>query len=506
MLEVILRESIQLPLMTKRGTDEAGVLLVEQMMSIDASSRPTARQCLGHEWLRGVGNDSNLLATATGVTRKDLDTVMEEDERSRSDDYGLGVSESFERAAAGLICAPPFKMQGSETKAVENDSRKWPQLDASSQWELREPEAAETPSSDDELTEIRIAKHDRLGDLPRKHRSTTNHRRVDSDGGVHLADFDSSYGTSEEDKSVLSKQGNVLVFGNVASNQKRHNSRLFGEVTASEVEESGVFGAVPLQPTILPAFSNVGHASHANGSPSDSFLSSKRLREEDVSKELRANVLDDGKEDNGPPYKRSMLFHKHGGSTNTSGSVEVTTREVKDKMLKLHFPLGTLVPVAGSFSDITLKIYDRGITFGRCLELTHVYPNDKDTRVPRLAIDIVFWRAGIAKDIEQGLQWQSLPGVNAMVLTRSKAGIRVNGVKLNKASEETAFNCGRLRTGDVIEVFNRGGSFLRYRCTFFVGDSSAERKAEDKFVVEQNSELFAEVATAKMAAGTITAT
>ena len=503
MLDVILREYLPIALMAGRGVDEAGVLLVRKMMSIDASSRPTARQCLEYEWLKAISNNLETSPSAINVTTKRLDTVIEEQERSKSSEYALRASKSFERASAGHLDAP-LKTQSFQPQQIDKDDDEWPRPDASSQWELRDLADTGTPSSDDEPIDIAAPKDDMSsGSSLRKlvHRGARDHRLAYSDGGVRLADLDSSYGTSEDDKSVLPEQAYLTTSKDVIAHQKRHSLRLFGEVTASTIEESGVFGGVPLRPTILPTMPTINQASQATPvSPSVSFSANKRIREDDLSSAGDEGLLQERDNDAGPPYKRSMLNREYSGSVETSSSVEVTTREVKDRMSKLHFPLGTLTPTAGSFSNTTLKIYDRGMTFGRCLELTHVYPSDKDTRVPRLAIDIIFWRAGVTKDIEQGLQWQSLPGVNAMVLTRSKAGIKVNGVKLNKASEETAFNCGRLRTGDIIEVFNGGGAFLRYRCSFFVGESSAERKPTEKFVVEQNSKLFQEVISAKMAA------
>ena len=500
MLDVLLRESLPLRLMTQRGVNEAGVLLIKNMMSIDASYRPTARQCLEHEWLHEIGDTPDPSPIIVNPIPRSLDTVIEENGPSKSDDYALGVSESFERAAAGLVDAPPIKTQRLKAENGWNNDETWPQADASSQWDLRDPETAGSPSSDEESTEARMPKHDRSGASSRRQviiGSATGYSLAYLNGGVRLADFGSSYHAADEEKSVIVEQAGLP---DQAPHLKGHSTRLFGEVTASEVEESGVFGGVSLQPTVLPILPGANRAPQAvPASPSISFVANKRLREEDSTGEPQG-YREPGKDEiTEPPLKRSMLYTEYPESAKTSGSVEVTTQEVKDRISKLHFPLGTLTPVAGSCSDKPLKIYNRGMNFGRCPELTHVYPDAQDTRIPRLAIDIVFWRAGVAKDIEQGSQWQSLPGINAMIFTRSKLGIKVNGIRLNKASEETSFNCGRLRTGDIIEVFSGGGAFLKYRCAFFVGESLAERKPNEKFVVEQNSELSEELETAKSA-------
>ena len=55
-----------------------------------------------------------------------------------------------------------------------------------------------------------------------------------------------------------------------------------------------------------------------------------------------------------------------------------------------HF-IACLTPVTGSIPAEPLYLYDRVSSWGRFPGGTHIWPDQKDTRIPRAGFDIIFW-------------------------------------------------------------------------------------------------------------------
>ena len=157
--------------------------------------------------------------------------------------------------------------------------------------------------------------------------------------------------------------------------------------------------------------------------------------------------------------------------------------------------LGTLTPRAGSFATDVLRIYGRLFMWGRYEGSTAVWPDPKDTRVPKCGLDILFCQPGRYHDLRSPpLDSQELQDCDAVIVTRKRAGVRVNGVQLDRPDFAKpgagGFPCGRLRTGDQIEVFRNKKEFLVFDCAFYVGQSAASRAPDEPFEVEEDAELL----------------
>ena len=160
--------------------------------------------------------------------------------------------------------------------------------------------------------------------------------------------------------------------------------------------------------------------------------------------------------------------------------------------------LGTLTTLPGSICNTTIKLVERTTFYGRDPNSHVQHRNPMDTRVPKNALDIIFWRPGLEALMESGKDWTEVDDLFAIVQTRTTRHIKVNGVKLTKG--EGCWSFGRLYTGDIITIFGpsegenvsgQAAEFLKFRCEFFVG-LSAKRREEGSppFVVEKEEEKY----------------
>lgn len=166
-----------------------------------------------------------------------------------------------------------------------------------------------------------------------------------------------------------------------------------------------------------------------------------------------------------------------------------------DKFVKPPPRLGKLTTLPGSIFETSIKLTERVTTWGRDPDSTVQYKNTKDTRVPKNAFEITFWRSGIEKAMKKGEDWAKMPNVFAIITTRANRYIKVNGVRLTRfADEGDGWLYGRLFSGDVVSVYDYNGEFLKFRCDFFWGASKDARPAGQLFVVEKQTDKFGELA------------
>ncbi|MCJ1477028.1 hypothetical protein MMC13_005699 [Lambiella insularis] len=148
--------------------------------------------------------------------------------------------------------------------------------------------------------------------------------------------------------------------------------------------------------------------------------------------------------------------------------------------------LGKLVTLPGSIIEISLTLRDRHTTYGRDPESTYVYPDCMDTRIPKSAMDILFWRVGIDDDVNSGAGWfkPADPDLSAIIVSRASKGIKVNNIRLPFANSQGNFKLyGYLRHGDIITIYDSGAEFLKFRCEFYFGLSSQARDPGEIFTV-----------------------
>lgn len=159
--------------------------------------------------------------------------------------------------------------------------------------------------------------------------------------------------------------------------------------------------------------------------------------------------------------------------------------------------LGVLTSVPGSICNTTIKLEERLTYYGRDPSSHVQHADTKDTRIPRHALDIIFWRPGIETAIANGQNWAEVEDIYAILHTRTRLFVRVNGVKLSRG--EGCWCFGRLHTGDIITVFGpaegeeaegKAAEFLKFRCEFFIGASAKPRDDKTTFVIEREEEKY----------------
>lgn len=180
------------------------------------------------------------------------------------------------------------------------------------------------------------------------------------------------------------------------------------------------------------------------------------------------------------------------------------THSNNSTFLKPPTRLGKLIPLPGSVVDTPIKLEKQLTSFGREPQSDVVYPDPLDTRVPRAAIDILFWRPGMERETRRpacstsnssdtSISWTAPADAWALVASRSSSSacIAVNGVRLPYYEDERhGWIYGVLRHGDVVSIFEGPTGFLKYRCEFYVGLSRVPRKLGEDFRVEVEVEKY----------------
>ena len=199
------------------------------------------------------------------------------------------------------------------------------------------------------------------------------------------------------------------------------------------------------------------------------------------------------------------VHHRDDRSISVSDGSQVSERPARDATSPLTFPkppprFGTLTALPGSLCNTTIRLEQRITYYGRDPSSHVQHPNLKERRIPKNALDIIFWRPGIEAMIESGKDWSTLEGLYAIAHTRTSKNIKVNGVKLTKG--DGCWNYGRLHTGDVITIFGptegeseqaegKAAEYLKFRCEFSLGLSAKPRPADQpRFVVEKEEEKY----------------
>ncbi|KAK5129142.1 hypothetical protein LTR08_003807 [Meristemomyces frigidus] len=167
----------------------------------------------------------------------------------------------------------------------------------------------------------------------------------------------------------------------------------------------------------------------------------------------------------------------------------------QEAFIKPRPRLGRLVSTADSFAQITLNLTDRITTWGRDASNTYVYPDKKDTRVPKRGI-ILYFHAKDIDTIHDGGDITKLPDLHSGITTESSAGIFVNSVAL-KQGENGFHKLGRIYTGDEVVVCRSGKAKLVFRCEIFHGAGKEPRPSGSKFHVMEMEDTKARSHRAK---------
>jgi serine/threonine protein kinase len=157
--------------------------------------------------------------------------------------------------------------------------------------------------------------------------------------------------------------------------------------------------------------------------------------------------------------------------------------------------LGKLTTTPESFlSNFTLNIDRARTSWGRHPEATVVYPNSHDTRVPKMAFVVVFYRKNadnptVQELSQRGEDWTTAEDLQAAIFTAATSGISVNGQHLRKNDDKGRPLYGHLHSGDVIQVYHaaKGSDCLRFTCEFYHSAAKTRRPAGQSFQILSGS-------------------
>ncbi|KAJ5475156.1 hypothetical protein N7539_008222 [Penicillium diatomitis] len=146
---------------------------------------------------------------------------------------------------------------------------------------------------------------------------------------------------------------------------------------------------------------------------------------------------------------------------------------------------GRLRSLRGSIIDVNIRLENRLTSWGRGPDTSNRYPDNLDVRVPAYALEVTFWAPGIERRIAEGQDWTQVPGVMAVLSTKTSKCIWVNGVPLRRGGPDV-LRFGKLYTGDIITIYKNkdNGEFLQLKCEFTHGESAGLRpESEAGFIV-----------------------
>lgn len=502
MLRAVIQDDVDFKPLSVRGVERIGLEFIASMIDIDGELRPSAKDLLRHPWVCHVHDIVRIPnLEESQIFNNPANEVLETlDEEEVWD--GL-QSESFLKATRALIKTPTPdapSLTNGETSAddkipvTENDCS-----DSSSQINIESVVASQISA------ELANPQNHKWDNGPATGLAQASQSWFKKSWPSYYAQGDQIAGGASGSEDDTPRQG--------------RSNRLFGEVSQDPNEESSIFGGES-QPTIRPLERSQQSPPHNSASlfGTESRMNNLNMK---VSRPNKSSVLRSA-------VTNSMIHGKRYRSTATSGSDESNTSSIDEPAAKrsmvrlsesLHINentrsepdpqsldvnrslsqqvvnlqlsgtcLATLIPIPGCLSSKEVSLTTRLSTFGRAVVNTNVYEDATDSRIPRSAFDIYFFSPGSAHI--RGKEWYKDPDVNAVIMTRCSTGIKVNGCHLPPSNLGNVFKVAKLRTGDLIEVYNSGRNKLVYRCDFHVSESKFPRGADEDVVVEDNTELF----------------
>ncbi|KAN0098788.1 kinase-like protein [Hyaloscypha variabilis] len=149
---------------------------------------------------------------------------------------------------------------------------------------------------------------------------------------------------------------------------------------------------------------------------------------------------------------------------------------------------------------ITFNISDSLTSWGRGPLATICYPNVNETRIPKYAFKILFFKPGFYGGSQSGLvrTWdEQHQDMTFFISTKASQGIWINGIHLpshdhpNPTTKSKFW--GQLRHGDVIELTPQAKQTVKFRFECFWGRSTEPRGEGDVFRLVQDVPLLNEL-------------
>ena len=176
-----------------------------------------------------------------------------------------------------------------------------------------------------------------------------------------------------------------------------------------------------------------------------------------------------------------------GSAASPPGAVSSPFAQPKIKPPPRRF--GKLVATPESFApNLVLHISESQTSWGRLPSCTIVYPEGRDTRIPKTAFVVFFYSASeTGTTVEQlaaeGKDWTTLPDLRVGIWACATRGISINGWNMKRTDDKGRAVFGHLHTGDIVHVYQdaTGTEHLKFRCEFYLGAGQQPRAVNDSF-------------------------
>ncbi|RMZ86513.1 hypothetical protein DV736_g6261, partial [Chaetothyriales sp. CBS 134916] len=197
------------------------------------------------------------------------------------------------------------------------------------------------------------------------------------------------------------------------------------------------------------------------------------------------------------PVNAGTEAHLTADAESPVGELQSPTLRLDEKgFAKPARRFGKLSSTSGSFANITIHLEDRGTIWGRSPCCTHQYSDINDTRIPKLAMRVIFWAPGMEAHENLGGDWTEMADVQTVISTSASAGILVNGFKLTEKSKDGAAALyGKIYSGDIITVYETKdqSAFLKFKVEITYGSSALTRpEKEQPFQVQREKKFYSE--------------
>ncbi|KAJ5404442.1 hypothetical protein N7509_004313 [Penicillium cosmopolitanum] len=502
MLRCIMETDADYDILRREGVSESGIEFVAQLLNRDPFCRPTERDCFQHPWIAEVEDvdqyeDDDILAEVReGLSVIGEDEELDASQLSLADDQGYTYAGEGEESSSSEALAKRPRLEQIPT-------------------EIKYPSLPNIESFQDGQVVAEQQARRLFGEVTSS--ALRSSYALGQNGSWAGVDFEAegfaSSGESMSDEhsvySIISLPENP--FGGTAPSlmgaenlvgRLNMNSSLPLLPPTGPVTESSTRQTTPGEQR-EPVNPGSNRTPRQRGALPSSDNAEITPRPPKVSRRIELDIPDTASERSS---SASAPNSRRGSTKPTEPSFDpelATTLDAQTGQAILDAQLREQLPATEAPSDVIVHRPDTPIKSAR-FNLRPQHPPRKpphimgtgpnatvrhedrmDVRIPAYALEITFWAPAIECMIAEGRNWMDVDGVMAVLSTKTRKCIWVNGVELRKDGPN-GFQFGKLYTGDVITIYKHNGQFLDLRCEFYHGESVETRpEHEEGFVVRQ---------------------
>ena len=537
MLEKLLNEPVDYERLKLNGISQNAIEFVQRMLIVDPRLRPTDDECLKHPWISNPPDLPETGQQSTGWEKQPYETVAARKKGLAEEELDAS---KLSLAEQSILPAKKFTVAQSKRKYVNeesaDDSDPYPSF----------PDMRDDLTPSDSASELHQHYPTRLfGEITQSALRSSGvlgltaqaALKMPSEGSRDTVSTEPEHQTtpgeraqesaSRKDTAIGSLFGAEALVGRLnmdSPRSARFTSKMGDhpevpsneEKTREQTPESnnssqGLYSATPLQ-TMANRQEEHAASDHEsidlntqyenrNSQPIERDYGLQKSSHQLGTTSAAAAAQNDGNAANtSVTAPATTAAQPKQNPPNQAGKVDSQLSSTSDKAptslmsspaMVPHRPqLGSLVPLRDSVPSSTIALTKRVTRFGRDPTSDFVWPDGMDTRVPKAAFAIIFWRSGIDRELRShpSLDWAALENIQAIITTRTSQFIRVNGVILRRGENQY----GKLYSGDVITVFEpqakeatgKAAESLKFKVQIGVGKSRKPRKEGNIFKIE----------------------